>query len=197
MENKKLFDTLKAGLGNKLILRVHHCDNPKKTTDEVLQVLYAYPDQIATTQTGEYYLEDPEDNDFIFTPHLFPLSMLTKPITVEGYNEGKEFVPIIKLYHTSRQEPIDQDVKFEYIKSWGDDLILRRHFSNGCYDNFIYSDYSFSSEHIDEPNKKGFTKNIKNQHFLHEYLSKWHFNVFNLDQDQFIDASESKVYTKQ
>ena len=34
-------------------------------------------------------------------PLLRPLSDLTKPITVEGYNDGKEFVPMDELYKLS------------------------------------------------------------------------------------------------
>jgi len=30
-------------------------------------------------------------------PLLRPLSQLTQPITVEGYNDGKEFVPVVEL----------------------------------------------------------------------------------------------------
>lgn len=42
-----------------------------------------------------------------FKPILRPLSDLTKPITVEGYNDGKEFVPmeeLQKLYPASMKE---------------------------------------------------------------------------------------------
>ncbi len=42
------------------------------------------------TMTDEWSYED------VF-PILHPLSDLTKPITVEGYNEGKEFVPIVEI----------------------------------------------------------------------------------------------------
>ena len=34
---------------------------------------------------------------FNFRPIMHPLSDLTKPITVEGYNDGKEFMPIVEL----------------------------------------------------------------------------------------------------
>jgi hypothetical protein len=38
------------------------------------------------------------DTDNIYTPIFYPLSMLDKPIIVEGYNDGKEFVPIDYLF---------------------------------------------------------------------------------------------------
>lgn len=38
------------------------------------------------------------NNQPLIIPIAKPLSMLTEPIKVEGYNEGKEFVPIDYLY---------------------------------------------------------------------------------------------------
>lgn len=33
---------------------------------------------------------------------LHPISCLTKPITVPNYNQGKEFVPIVELFHSMK-----------------------------------------------------------------------------------------------
>ena len=61
------------------------------------------------------------ENDLIFSNCmkpmqllLYPLSDLTKPIKVEGYNDGKEFVPMDKLYNMSDysefMESIQEDI---------------------------------------------------------------------------------------
>jgi len=59
--------------------------------------------------------------------HLRPLSDLTKPITVEGYNNGKKFVPIVKLYGNSEAyflDNLDDDEVIAQIKRliWTQDL---------------------------------------------------------------------------
>jgi len=41
-----------------------------------------------------------------FKPILHPLSDLTKPIKVEGYNEGKEFVPMDELQRIEPEYPL-------------------------------------------------------------------------------------------
>lgn len=68
---------------------------------------------------------------------LNPLSALTKPIVVEGYNEGKEFIPIDHLYQLSDYvdfiESIEND-KYELMTParWPFELfqlLLRWHFN--------------------------------------------------------------------
>ena len=43
---------------------------------------------------------------FNIEPILRPLSDLTKPITVEDYNDGKEFVPIMELQRIEPEYPL-------------------------------------------------------------------------------------------
>lgn len=93
----KKFETLKAGLGNGLIIRVEHYDWAGHE-DQILESFHVHPDKIATTEDVDFYLEDQVDNDYEFKPHLFNLSDLNKPIRVEGYNDGEEFVTYDKLF---------------------------------------------------------------------------------------------------
>jgi hypothetical protein len=49
-----------------------------------------------------------------FRPLLHPMSDLTKPITVPGYNEGKEFVPIDVLWNETLEQ-LDSDTYHDHF----------------------------------------------------------------------------------
>jgi hypothetical protein len=56
-----------------------------------------------------------------FKPLLHPLSRLTVPISVEGYNNGEEFVPIIelaKLFHKNYKYPVTHYRDAEIQSGW-------------------------------------------------------------------------------
>lgn len=64
---------------------------------------FAKTGTILTLNEGILISIKDEDN-FGFLPIFNPLSSLTKPITVEGYNEGKEFVPLIEIGYSEYRE---------------------------------------------------------------------------------------------
>lgn len=74
-------------------------------------------------------------------PILRSLDSLTKPITVKGYNDGKEFVPLYQLIKEDKAFTID------FIDVYG------------------YEELKFS---------------------IVELLLKWHFNIFNLEETEYI-----------
>ena len=52
-------------------------------------------------------------------PILHPLSDLTKPITVPGYNDGKEFVPIVELAKIGNRWIIEDELEDRiYFSQW-------------------------------------------------------------------------------
>ena len=79
---------------------------------------YGSPEQIVTILGISNYNDIPElkfimedgtiDTDVIdwFKPLYLPLSNLTKPIKVEGYNDGKEFVPMEELKRIEPEYPL-------------------------------------------------------------------------------------------
>jgi len=157
MKNEKLFKTLKAGLGNGLICTFEMYTKPMDTNYDVTGILKGIDWQ------GRWHLRNSQTTNVETCnwgkeqPHLFPLSMLTKPIVVKGYNDGKEFVPV------------------EFLEN-----------EYGCY--YRYGDLEFDYYEI------GSTDSPFSGFQVVEQLNQWHFNVFNLDEDQYINANESKVY---
>jgi hypothetical protein len=101
---------------------------------------------------------------------LRPLSDLTKPIKVDGYNEGKEFIPLVELAKNS--DDIVSEYSLEIIKSVpncieiGDGYILQ------------YLGHSFMC--FDEEDAQ--YSPINNVH-LFDLLNQWHFDYRNLIND--------------
>lgn len=90
-DNKELLEGLKAGLGNGLKFTVNGYD-----VDEL---------QGISLDVEEVYGKDGKDYGIAFVkPYFFPLSMLTKPIKVSGYNDGEEFTPYDKLFFGSDED---------------------------------------------------------------------------------------------
>lgn len=96
----------------------------------------------------------------VFKPHFRQLSSLTKPITVEGYNNGEPFVPL-KIIR--RIMPIKYENNCFYF-----------HKECGC----CFSDISIDllAEHLPFNTL--------------ELLLKWQFNVFGLDESQYIEIKD-------
>ena len=114
--------------------------------------------------TLEFTLKNSEIDPIEWKFHLFNLSDLSKPIKIEGYNDGKEFVPYIEL-----------------LRLCGFDL------------------EKMSKEEIEH-----YKPDFKNEDYvmLHSkmyfeviFLHQWHFNVYGLSSDDYLDALESKVYS--
>jgi len=112
--------------------------------------------------------------------HLFPLSMLTKPIIVKGYNDGKEFVPIEELF------------RLEYS---ADETIELRS-SVGVYSSGKTIVHNCRPAGSDGDMCTTIIEGVvlHQPYWIVEQLIEWYFNVFDIDEDQFIDASKSKVY---
>lgn len=160
----KKFETLKAGLGNGLIV------SPRvKVKDNTLgyhfiekgESVLLYGMSMFTYSKGNTFcqIHSREFNSCIndLTPHLFPFSHLAKPIRVEGYNGGEEFVPV-KVFQAMHLH--DED---------------------------------YESTDLISPFKEEFS--LKEIPFgVIQLLCDWHFNVFNLQESDYIDASKSKVY---
>lgn len=99
-----------------------------------------------------------------FKPILHPFSDITKPITVEGYNEGKEFVPIIALAQLNGAYEDEHDVKRLYTKV------------TNSYELF----YNTAS-HIDDcvlSIQDGFIDTLNYEIVLQLY--EWHFDIHGL-----------------
>lgn len=135
------------------------------------------------------------------TPMMRPLSKLTEPITVEGYNDGKPFVPIFQLHQEANsQKMFISDRKFLYdrdlvithnskfIKSSGvkgreywDYLEIILNNTTGI-EAMVYQSYTKTNNYEE---RYGI-----NQFKLYQLLFKWHFNVFNLSPEQFVEIEE-------
>lgn len=164
----KKFETLKAGLGNGFILTLTEQGNAELNQygEDVdtsqphwligLDVESGNIAKLKNTFNGKRFKMDC-DEDF-FLPHLFPLSHLNKPIRVEGYNDGEEFVLI-------REIKLDFDHEYSWCMKW--DHILKI---------------------IDSGKLQLLPDWIKGR------MNLFHFNTEGLDESDYIDASESKVY---
>lgn len=96
-QNEAMKQTLKNGLFNGLkfsstmdLLQGDNRFNIYWTIDGVVKLF------------GDYCVNTLENSDAYpiktVTPHLFPLSHLTKEIVIEGYNDNKPFVPVLLLF---------------------------------------------------------------------------------------------------
>lgn len=107
-------------------------------------------------------------------PLLRPISDLTKPIVVKGYNDDKEFVPMVALAERSFEIEIDAVTGFaQNGKCRGVSFI------------FDYVEYGFSySEDTDAFHTQIISpkQNIitDNQSQLFDLLNQWHFDYRNL-----------------
>jgi hypothetical protein len=105
-----------------------------------------------------------------YKPILHPISDLTKPIKVDGYNEGKEFIPLVEL--AKKSDDIVSEYSLEIIKSVpncieiGDGYILQ------------YLGHSFMCFDKDDAQYSP----INNVH-LFDLLNQWHFDYRNLIED--------------
>jgi len=117
-------------------------------------------------------------------PILFPLSALTKEITVNG----ETFVPIVELAKCCAA--FDFGEKFDLDRP----VTFRENGVFYTYDDVRYS-FSFNgSGFIYMIDWKGKDTRHVNQNKAFDLLNQWHFNTRNLPADQFINAHESKVY---
>ena len=94
---------------------------------------------------SEYYYQD------VF-PLLYPIECLTKPITVEGYSDGKEFIPIEEMCK-----------EFYFHKSKTDYKITKTHTYISCESRngesiYVMKDYN------------------KIDYWIIEYLNQWHID---------------------
>lgn len=120
-----------------------------------------------------------------FKPLLRPLSDLTKSIS----HNGETFVPLVKLFGYSRGT-FDFEAKyvntmasfeiqlemlgyrnyfFSFRKDLGNDVRIDESFSHRffCESRDLYQDDLIVEE-------------VKNQHYLFQKLAEWHFDIFNL-----------------
>lgn len=106
------------------------------------------------------------------TPHLYDLSDLVNPIRVEGYNDGKEFVPAKELFNGMENLQL---TTFEHkvFNLWATYTILDE----------VFSEPIIGVEGIKDAD-----------YWIVNKLQSWHFNTEGLPPDQFINAKESKVY---
>ncbi len=164
MKEQKKFKALKNGLGNGLICEVNDLKNWNINIDHV-----------------EFCVGDKETWECM-TPHFFSLNYLTKPIRIEGYNDGKEFVPAIELARMMAGFDI-QDEHFNrlYCKDYSElgavDVLYK---TGGEDDDYILG---FHFEAMDQIPT-----------WISVMLDKWKINRFNLPESDYIDASKSKVY---
>jgi len=135
------------------------------------------------------------ENDLIFSNCMKPmqlilhdLSDLTKPIKVEGYNDGKEFIPMVELFQMIyTDELIEMFNNFNGYK-------LGCNKENDCY-YMIFDNYDFDGVHTKaEYEVQFYYKNgclvldvpvwmdnvIENNYSLYQKLFEWKFDVFEL-----------------
>jgi len=165
--NKKI-NTLKNGLGNGLIVKY---DGQNLELDGI--------DSLGLKLRGMHKYTIPIQN---VTPHYFPLDHLTKPIRVEGYNDGELFTPMfellkIKTKRLKLQEPVIKITVPYLVKYFWVETRVSHKYGKETVNVILVG--SFDSWEC----------------WIVELLHKWHFNVFNLDPSDYIDASQSQVYT--
>jgi len=101
-------------------------------------------------------------------PHYFPLEYLTQEITISTYKDGKPFVPVC--------------------------VLCELYYGSQNYEAPEFCDTELEDVEMSMMNicrdKSAITLEMA------DILHSWHFNVYNLSPDQFINAAESKIYEK-
>ena len=105
------------------------------------------------------YLKSMIDDPIGEKPLLRSLYSLTKPITVKGYNDGKEFIPMEEVCDILN---IDHKYKIALLD-----------FIKGLSDLFFTRDATDNLR-------------IDNLRLIDATLLKWHFNIFNLPETEYI-----------
>jgi hypothetical protein len=125
-----------------------------------------------------------------YKPILHPISDLTKPIKVDGYNEGKEFTPLVALARTAYSELYDEYLLIkkntiqieENPKSDGSYQIGGFSYKNGMFEMLDYGEVIKRNKNDLEP----FVEIIHtplNQCKYFDLLNQWHFDYRNLIED--------------
>ena len=119
-------------------------------------------DGSVVVDNGKY---TPWELDEVF-PILYPIEYLTKPITVEGYNDGKEFVPIEELANIA----YGIDYEFDTIINHGNMHVCR----NQC-NSFVYNEVAkhFYSVKVWDG---GTVENLSIQADLFDLMNQWHID---------------------
>lgn len=141
-------------------------------------------------------------------PMLRSLSNLTEPITVEGYNDGKPFVPMIEILILKERNTFSKDDLVRSISEKNQPKIIdckTKAYSTGAIEHIVRHViettnmgtliYSLKyDEQFDRFSYRDETREIVlgvgYQLQLFQMLFKWHFNVFNLTTDQFVEIEE-------
>ena len=122
---------------------------------------------------GLYELE----HEWKFKPFLWDMDMLTKEIE----HKGERFVPIEKLFD------IETGLNWsssDYIKTEkGKNEYWTRSKDSGKSFYFGFNSERNYFYHIDS---SGFQQSVKNQLEMFQKLFEWHFNVFGLDESEYI-----------
>lgn len=127
--------------GNRLQLQCfNHHDSIGLENGEMSDVIVSNKNQWISVGKDDILLE------------LHPIECLTKPITVEGYNEGMEFVPIEEMCK-----------EFYFHKSKTDYKITKTHVYTSCESRngesvYVMKDYN------------------KIDYWIIEYLNQWHID---------------------
>ena len=163
---------------------------------------YADTNEISITSERGYYLCKISE----CTPILHPLSDLTKPIKVEGYNDGKEFIPIVELAGIEQGnydegsfivreldicQVITRKAAFEedaHICEWKTGLGDQKEILNYNNGNGFNAYYYFRSDYSDLSSRV-----LHNQKELFKKLYQWHFDIDNLiEQKLAVDINSIK-----
>ena len=114
----------------------------------------------------------------VVKPILRPLSDITKPIKVDGYNDSKEFVPIVelaKIGQTFQSQSIDNWEVTKVSKDFG-------YGHNQYYvqfkDNYVFGYHEKHGFYSSSNRNK--EMDINNQKELWKMLYKWHVDIHGL-----------------
>jgi hypothetical protein len=122
-------------------------------------------------------VEEPNRTEGI--PILRPMSDLTNPIVVPGFNEGKEFVPIHELFQMAYLSVFDH--KFDGVFEGGSEL--SKHLALAAREDVLGKIWHYGFT-IELPNQFLFSANgdhLTIPNFtMHQMLYRWHFDINNL-----------------
>ncbi len=115
-------------------------------------------------------------------PHLHSLDKLTEPILPNGEIPIVELAKIASLFDTSE---FTFEVGTDELGFWCNIL------KNGCVKDCMLFDGRLFMNNYEMTNLISYS-DIPNQLELFEKLKEWHFNIYNLDKDQYLEKSEVK-----
>ena len=168
-------------------LQIVDRDNEVWTVGQLGNISCYNDGDISLFRDNEGYVSNQYDYVDDIKPILHPMTDLIKPMTVKGYNEGKEFVPLFELAKLAYDEVFGVEPELnEYnsdfstsLKDSGAYEFDNFSFNNGMFEILEYGEIIKSNKR-DEYTFVEIVHTPLNQCKYFDLLNQWHFDYNSL-----------------